>query len=369
MNPSVQLLANGIEIRRSISEVVAGSRQSLSLMMYMFRSDEAGQSVLTELIAALHRGASVKLILDGFGSLYTPDRFFLPFLEAGGEIKKFNHRWRPQYLLRNHQKFIIADSQTALTGGFNIGDDYFGDGLKTGWREIGVRVDGRPVGDLQRYFNRMWEALAGDRFRLKSWTRIKPRGRVPRTDVEWLVSSPSIGRSEYGRSLRKDLKRSAELSLMMGYFVPTVSLRRMIGRIARRGRAELVLPAITDVPISRLAAWFTFGRLLRDGCNIYEYQPRPLHAKLVVLDDVTYVGSANIDTRSLHLNFEMTLRVRDIALAEQARALIKNDIRLSLPITRDIYERSSSLVQRLMRRIAYTLLSRFDYFVSKKLVD
>jgi cardiolipin synthase len=156
---------------------------------------------------------------------------------------------------------------------------------------------------------------------------------------------------------------------MMGYFVPTVSLRRMIGRIARRGRAELVLPAITDVPISRLAAWFTFGRLLRDGCNIYEYQPRPLHAKLVVLDDVTYVGSANIDTRSLHLNFEMTLRVRDIALAEQARALIKNDIRLSLPITRDIYERSSSLVQRLMRRIAYTLLSRFDYFVSKKLVD
>jgi cardiolipin synthase len=155
----------------------------------------------------------------------------------------------------------------------------------------------------------------------------------------------------------------------MGYFVPTASLRRLIGRIARRGRVQLVLPHITDVPISRYAAWFTFGRLLRDGCEIYEYQPRPLHAKLFVIDDIVYTGSANLDIRSLQVNFEMSVRIHDSVLADEVRRLVEADIARSTRISSEIYARNSALFQRLLRRAAYALLSRFDYFLSRKLAD
>jgi cardiolipin synthase len=122
------------------------------------------------------------------------------------------------------------------------------------------------------------------------------------------------------------------------------------------------------VPISRYAAWFTFRRLLRDGCEIYEYRPRPLHAKLMVLDDVVYAGSSNIDIRSLHLNFEMSVRIHDPGLAAQARQLVRSDIDLSTRITQEVYDRNSGIFQRVLRRFAYTLLS-FDYFLSRKFVD
>jgi cardiolipin synthase A/B len=156
---------------------------------------------------------------------------------------------------------------------------------------------------------------------------------------------------------------------MMGYFVPTVSLRRLIGRVARRGHVQIVLPQVSDVPISRTAAWFTFPRLLRDGCHIYEYQPRPLHTKLIVIDDVVYAGSANIDIRSLHVNFELSVRIRDAKLATEVLQLIEKDIRLSTRITQEAFKHNNSFFQRIARRVAYTVLNRIDYFVSRKFVD
>jgi cardiolipin synthase len=108
---------------------------------------------------------------------------------------------------------------------------------------------------------------------------------------------------------------------------------------------------------------------LRDGCQIYEYQPRPLHAKLIVMDDIVYAGSANIDTRSLHVNFELSVRIQDAKLAALVRKFIEKDIRLSTRITQEVYERNSSILQRIIRSGAYTLLSRFDYFLSRKFVD
>lgn len=366
MNPEFELLQDGLHIRRELSRVIAGATKSLCLMFYIFCNDKSGNAVLSELVAALQRGVRVRIILDGFGSVLTPNRFFISLYQAGGQIHKFNTHWHPRYLFRNHQKFVIADGQIALTGGFNIADQYFGDGIETGWRDVGIRVDGPAVRELQDYFDMRWEAPARH-FRTLHKTR--SHKKLPARAVEWLYSGPGIGRSRYSNQLKKDLARATRLSLMMGYFVPPVSLRRAIGKIARRGEVQLVLPALTDVPISRLAAWHTFSRLLRDGCEIYEYQPRPLHAKLIVLDDVVYVGSSNLDIRSLHLNFEMMLRIRDAALAAQALKLIENDIRLSVQITKEDYQRDMGLWQRIVRKASYMFLNRFDYIISSKFVE
>ena len=369
MDTRFVLLEDGLTIRRELLAVIADAVDSISLVMYIFCNDESGQAVLSELTRAANRGVGVRIIIDGFGSAFTPNRFFAPFLAAGGSLQRFNAHWHPSYLFRNHQKFVIADSRTAITGGFNIADHYFGDGVRNGWRETGVRVDGPSVSELQIYFELLWNLPTLSGLKLRDMISGAAKARQPARSVEWLVSRPGIRRSRHADYLRRDLKRASQLSLMMGYFVPTVSLRRLIGRVARRGRVKIVLPQITDVPISRYAAWFTFPRLLRDGCQIYEYQPRPLHAKLIVVDDIVYAGSANIDIRSLHLNFELSVRIQDAKLAAEVLQLVEKDISLSTRITQEVFGRNSSFFQRIIRRIAYTVLSRFDYFLSKKFVD
>lgn len=125
--------------------------------------------------------------------------------------------------------------------------------MRTGWREAGILVEGPSVRELQGYFDMLWEASDGTLVKLRSLTTRMRHVRRPARNVEWLVSGPGIGRNLYGNYLSRDLIRCSRLSLIMGYFVPTASLRRMIGRIARRGRVEMVLPQTTDVPISRLA--------------------------------------------------------------------------------------------------------------------
>jgi cardiolipin synthase len=337
-------------------------------MMYIYSDDNAGQSLLSELVGAAHRGVRVKIIIDAFGSLFTAHHFFDPLREAGGEIHRFNDDWRLLYFFRNHQKFVISDSTVALIGGFNIAEHYFSDGIENGWCEIGLRVQDAAVATLQAYFDRIWGAHSQKPLRLRDLIGFSVEEQNDEDELEWLVGSPGIRRSPYANSLRRDLARAHYLSVLMAYFVPSASLRRLLGRIARRGKVRLVLPHATDVPISRYAAWHTYKRLLSEGCEIYEYLPRPLHAKLLVIDDVVYVGSANIDFRSLHLNFEMTLRIQNAELAAEARELIHKTIGLSQRITQEVYDQNSGLLQRFIQRASYLLLSRFDFLISRKFV-
>ena len=107
---------------------------------------------------------------------------------------------------------------------------------------------------------------------------------------------------------------------MVAYFLPPRRLRRALTRAVRNGgRVESILAGQSDAPLSMLAAQSLYRRFLRGGVEIFEYQPQILHAKLIVVDDVVYVGSSNLDTRSLQINYELMLRLEDRELAAQAR--------------------------------------------------
>lgn len=363
------LLTTGVDVRRELSAAIASASDSLCCTMYIFGNDEAAQSLLSELIGAARKGVRVRMIIDAFGSMFTSDEFFDPLRQAGGQILRFNSDWHPRYLFRNHQKFLIIDSTVAFVGGFNIANEYFGDGLENGWREIGLRVQHPNVTQLQSYFDQFWETLGRQTVQLRDFYNISMPKGGSKNGLEWLTSGPSMRSSAFARYLKRDLAHASNLSIVMGYFVPSASMRRIMGRIARRGKVRIVLPWITDVPISRYAAWFTYKRLLHDGCEIYEYQPRPLHAKLLVVDDVVYVGSANVDFRSLHLNFEMIGRIHDADLAVEARQLVHDCASLSKRITQEFYEQNSGVFQRLIQRISYLVLSRFDFIFSRRFVD
>ena len=144
--------------------------------------------------------------------------------------------------------------------------------------------------------------------------------------LHWLFGGPSRRLSPWARSVKNDMQRATRLDIIACYFAPSLVMMRRIFGIAQRGRARIVTPAKLDHQWAVGSARFFYRRLLKRGVEIYEYQPTKLHSKLIVIDDVVHIGSANFDMRSLYLNLEMMLRVDDPAFAAMMRRFVDGEI-------------------------------------------
>ena len=130
--------------RKALFDLVAGARKSLDVCFYIFAEDTVSTQFRDALVAAARRGVRVTLIVDRFGADAT-DAFLQPLVEAGGEFLCFSAKWTRRYLIRNHQKMVIADGRKAMFGGFNIADDYFAPPAENGWNDLGIVIEGSAV--------------------------------------------------------------------------------------------------------------------------------------------------------------------------------------------------------------------------------
>ena len=160
---------------------------------------------------------------------------------------------------------------------------------------------------------------------------------------------------------------SERLDLVMAYFSPPPRLRKRIEQIAGRGRALLVLAGKTDNGALLGASRALYSTLLRAGTRLFEFDRCKLHTKLIVLDDVVYLGSANFDMRSLYINLEIDLRIEDRALAERMRELVAHHRQASRPITQEGYRSRATRLNRIRWLASWFLVSVADYTVSRKL--
>ena len=153
----------------------------------------------------------------------------------------------------------------------------------------------------------------------------------------------------------------------MAYFLPTRRLRHRLAQVVRRGgKVQLMLAGKSDVAISQLAGQSLYRRFLRAGVEICEYQPQVLHAKLIIIDAIVYVGSANLDQRSLNINYELMVRFDNENLAGQARRLFEDKLQHCRPISLESWTRSRTFWQRLKQRLAYLLLVRVDPDIARR---
>jgi cardiolipin synthase len=138
-------------------------------------------------------------------------------------------------------------------------------------------------------------------------------------------------------------------------------------RRAREGApVQLILAGRSDVLLSKLAGQHLYRSLLRSGVEIYEYQPQILHSKLFILDDIVYVGSANLDTRSLHINYELLIRLTKTQLADEARAIFAEDLKHSRRIHPAAWQASRTFWRKLKERWAYFILARVDPYLARR---
>jgi cardiolipin synthase len=348
----VKLLVDGPRAYTAMFAAIAGSRQHVNIEMYIFDEAHQGEQTLTDLLVerATH-GVAVNVLYDAVGSSATPPAVFDKLRAAGVNLCAFNPldlatSRTGTFVQRDHRKIVVVDAQQAFTGGINFSATYTSssrfsrtrvvDAKKDGWRDTQIQVQGPAVLEMQRLF-------------LQSWAKQKCPAM---TELNYLPAPLEAG----GTLLRinassVDMNRNAtyidalsavtfavkSIDLTMAYFSPDSQLEDALRAAARRGvKVRLLLPGLSDFGGILHAGRAHYGRLLKDGIEIYEERRSLLHAKTLSIDSIwSTVGSANWDWLSFARNDEINVVVIDQGFAGEMRAVFDDDLTQATPIEAD----------------------------------
>lgn len=358
-------LTNGSAAYDEMERQIDAANGSVRLECYLVRPQGPAIRLREALLRAARRGVRIFVLTDAYGSADLPPGFFRQLRRYGGKVRTFNPSRLLRLSFRNHRKLLVCDRRTAVVGGFNIGPEYEGDGVSQGWRDIGLAISGPIAATLADSFDEMLQLAPFTPSAARRFQPTKPAGGGDQEPVRLLTSGPGCPRASLRRTLNQDLAVARSVAIMAAYFLPSSRIRRGLRRCVQRGgRVQLMLAGKTDVSVAKLAGECLYQRLLDTGVDIYEYQPQVLHAKLLIMDDVVYVGSCNLDKRSLHINYELLLRLDWPALAAEGRRLFLNDLDYCARIVPAHWRTNRSWWHRLRARAAYLLLSRIDPMIA-----
>ena len=352
----VTLYRHGGEFFPALYEALQRATSSICLEFYIVRNDQVGQAVAELLLQAAGRGVSVCLLYDYIGSFETPAGFFRMLEQGGVRCVAFNpspfRRGLAWFDKRDHRKIAVIDGTTAFAGGLNIAKEYAGFGEDpTRWRDMGVRLQGPAVQELRQVFYENWIHETGE----EPPADEAPPGqaRDGNDDVMIVSGGPHHNRSRIRAAFRIAIA-GAERSIRIEnpYFVPGPRITRSLLRAAGRGvRVQLILPSHSDVPLVRLVSRSYYAPLIRGGIEIYERTGTVLHAKVMLIDDAwAVIGSANLDQRSFHRNYEVSVVVASAVFGRQVASMFADDLALSRPVTLAAHEQRGWLV-RVMERL------------------
>lgn len=362
----LDVIEAGAERLRILLELIGSARHSLRLLMYMFDPDRVGETVRDALIAAAGRGVEVRLLIDGFGSSATP-KFFTDLGDSGGNYCVFNGTYGRRYLLRNHQKLVVADDRIAIIGGANIDHNYMADTGPDHWRDLWLRLEGPEAEVASRYFDAIFGWSKSDHSRLRTLRRTV--GKFSQSDglLQWKFSGPLSRRNSWSRSVGADIRNGSRLDMIFAYFAPPAAMIRRITRLGRRGCARIVTAAKSDNNTTIAAARHSYSRLLRGRVEMYEYESAKLHTKLAIVDDIVHIGSSNFDYRSLYLNLELMLRIQDPGFAASMRGYFERELEHCQRITPALHKRRASVWRRVEWAISHFLVNVMDFTVTREL--
>jgi cardiolipin synthase len=365
--PAFRWLPTGDEALESMVAVIEQAQESVRLETYIYSAGRTGERFRDVLLAACRRGVEVRLLVDAIGSFSLPDSFWTPLREAGAQCVWFNPLSLGRWSYRDHRKMLVCDSTVAFIGGFNIADEYHGDGVTHGWRDLGLEIRGGGlVRALAQSFDAFFDRAVIKHKRLQRFRKAPHEASVGKT-WQLLVSGPGRYHGPMQQALREDLTHARSVKFISAYFLPTWRLRKLLTRVCKRGgRVQFILAGKSDVGLSQLASRRLYHHFLQSGVEIYEYEPQILHAKLFIVDDVVYAGSANLDVRSLRINYELLVRISDREGAEQARGIFEEDLKYCRKIDPLTWRKSRTFWNKLRERWAYFFLARVDPFLARQ---
>lgn len=354
---SIQLIKGGSSYFNFLNQFIRNAKETIHIRVYIWNDDTTGTSVADELIEASRRGVTVYAIADGYASQGLSKEFKKRLRSAGIHFRYFEPLLRSSdfyFGRRMHEKIIVVDETKALIGGINFADRYNDvDGIPS-WLDYALYVEGEAALELYKYCSKDWTAA-------KELTAPSPRNflREP-CSVRVRYNDWVKGKNEVWKSYFNFFNQSTEsITIMCSYFLPGRILRKRLSMAAKRGvKVKLILAGPSDVRLAKYAERYLYRWMLRNGIEIYEYQPAVLHAKMMVVDNhwVT-IGSYNVNNVSAYASMELNVDVRNKPFAASVQQLMDSVIEKdSIKITTRSPVFNTSIIRKFFQKSSYELI-------------
>jgi cardiolipin synthase len=336
----VEILYNGEQAYPEMLQAIHKAQKSVLLATYIFDSDQTGQSFVQALAEARARGLDVRIMLDGVGEFYSRPRIGHLLQKKGIPFTRFLplklYPPSPFINLRNHRKLLILDGETGFTGGMNIGDRHLVKLPQNPKRkqDMHFKLQGPIVAQMEDVFLEDWSFCTGD------YSRPEKNWPEPGKQDYAICRTITVGPNQDLDKLRMLLtgvvsQAKSKVSIMTPYFLPSRELIGALQTAALKGvEVDIVLPQENNLPFVHWATQNMLWELLQWGVKVF-YQPPPFnHSKLFLVDDCyALVGSANLDPRSLRLNFELVVEIYSQELVHSLEQHVQDKINLSHKVT------------------------------------
>ncbi|MEM1449238.1 MAG: cardiolipin synthase [Planctomycetota bacterium] len=331
----VDLLVDGEATFDAIEASIRSAEDYVLFQFYILRSDGLGQRLKAALLDRAAAGVRCYVLYDQIGSAKL-DRGFVKELNDGGvqtatfrTTRGLRNRFRVNF--RNHRKIVVVDGREAFVGGHNVGDEYLGLDPKLGpFRDTHVAVRGPVVLAAQVTFVEDWSWTTGDVPDLDWIPRRAPEGDA----IAACVPTGPADELETMTLVFLDLLQNARSRVWIAtpYFVPDAQIVSALQIAAVRGvDVRVIVPDNNDNPIVDLTSYSYLEELARAGVRMYRYEPGFMHQKVMLVDEIASIGTANFDNRSMRLNFEISMLLHDDELIAEVVEMLEADLARSRP--------------------------------------
>ncbi|RJX76633.1 cardiolipin synthase [Pseudomonas sp. LS-2] len=352
-NNHVKLLINGEATFTAIFDAIRAAKRVVFVQFFIIHDDDLGRRLQSLLLERAAEGVEIFVLYDRIGSHALPASYVEKLRAGGVQIKAFATRggWlnRFQINFRNHRKIVVVDGVTGFVGGHNVGDEYLG--LKpplAPWRDTHVAIVGRVVACLQESFAEDW-----------FWaTRQLPPLILPDSYPEdgvlcqFLATGPADAQETCSLFFVEAIHAATQrVWITTPYFIPDEAVSAALRLAVLRGvDVRLLLPSRPDhYTVYAASSLFAF-EAVRAGVRMFRYQPGFLHQKVVLVDnEISAIGSANLDNRSFRLNFELMLLTVDEDFAREVEAMLSDDFAQAKEISIEDSKETHHLQQLGMR--------------------
>lgn len=333
---AIQPFTSGAEAYPKMLAAIRSAKKHIHLQSFIISTDSISREFMDTLATCAANGVQVRLLYDRFGSTRAHlTGFFHKYnrmknIQVAGWTQANPLKRQFQINLRNHRKVLVVDGQKAFFGGINIHDENTANAPDGPIRDYHFCLEGPMVQELQYSFLRDWHFITNE----------NPAGLL--SEEYFPQTSPVGGLTarlvNSGPSTKKDVAietffnaialAEKQILAVTPYFVPPAEILRALHSAALRGvDVQLIVPKKNNHRYAGFACHALYQELLRAGVRIYERRPPFMHAKALVIDgELSLIGTANLDNRSLTLNYETSAVIYGAQFADAMKNVIHEDI-------------------------------------------
>lgn len=355
LHNNIRLIKGGSSYFQLLEELIDKAIHSIFIRIYIWDDDVTGTQIAEALIRATKRNVRVFIVADGYASQNLSKAFIKRLKENGVQFRYFEPLLRSSHFYfgrRMHEKLVVVDGFYSLVGGVNFAERYNDVNGDPAWLDYALYVEGEASYKLYEYCTADWKTNTVQHLPVVNRNLKNNHCSVRVTRNDWVKGKHEIWRTYFNLFNQAD----ESITIMCSYFLPgRILINRLILAAKRGVKVKLILAGPSDVMLAKHAERYLYSRMLKNGIEIYEYQPSVLHVKMMAVDNhwVT-IGSYNVNNVSAYASMELNFNVRNKPFALSVQRLMDSIIaRDCIRVTPKNFVSNVTFFTRLIHKASY----------------